>query len=36
MFDFTPPSQTIERTNLEFQLIFGRVGMIAAKVAVSN
>jgi len=36
MFDFTPPCQTIERTNLKFQLIFARVGMIAAQQAVSN
>ena len=36
MFDFAPPSQTIERTNLKFQLIFTRVGMIAARVVVNN
>ena len=31
-----PLCQTIERTNLKFQLIFARVGMIAAQQAVSN
>ena len=36
MFDFTPPCQTIERTNLKFQLIFARVGMIAAEQSESN
>ena len=36
MFDFAPPSQTIERTKLKFQLIFTRVGMIAAELVVNN